>query len=107
MEELITNFLWGMAFGALVFTFIALNLNRKSYFNSNVLGANDEKFRPRFEVVGVEAAEDGEYRTIAKYEVKNYFFVKKNNKNFKYQTFYFYDKIGAYKIGDVITFASI
>jgi hypothetical protein len=47
----------------------------------------------------IEESQDIDGRFIAKYTVRNCFFAKKNNRDFKYQTFYFYDKIGKYVIG--------
>ena len=50
-------------------------------------------------VIGIEKSADIDGKLIAKYTLRNYFFSKKNNKGFKYQTFYFYDKIDKYVIG--------
>lgn len=75
----------------------------KTYFNSKAKSISDKGFWPEFEVTNIEWATDAEYNTIARYTVVNCFFSKKDNRDFKYQKFYFYDKIDAYKVGDKLT----
>ena len=92
---LIVTFVIGLVVG----TLLAVNYKKDIYFNSWVYKIESANFLPEFMVVKIEESEDIEGRLIAKYTVRNYFFSKKNNKAFKYQTFYFYDKIDKYVIG--------
>jgi len=78
---------------------LAINYKKDTYFNSCVYKIDSYNFSPEFMVVKIEEGEDIDGRLIAKYTVRNYFFAKKNNKAFKYQTFYFYDKRDKYVIG--------
>ena len=78
---------------------VVINYKKDIYFNSCVYKSEDVNFLPEFMVVEIEKSEDIDGITIAKYTVRNYFFSKKNKKGFKYQTFYFYDKIDKYVIG--------
>lgn len=87
------------ALGLIVGTILGLNYKKDIYFNSCAYKREGVNFLPEFIVIKVEESEDIDGRPIAKYTVRNYFFAKKNNKAFKYQTFYFYDKIGKYVIG--------
>ena len=85
--------------GLIVGTVLVINYKKDIYFNSCVYKIERDNFLPEFEVVNIEESEDIDGRLIAKYTVKNYFFSKKNNRAFKYQTFYFYDKVDKYVIG--------
>lgn len=77
---------------------------KKIYFNSNAHKiANSDNHLPEFHVTAIEYSEDIDHRPIAKYTVRNYFFAKKNNKDFKYQTFYFYDTRDKYIIGQTLS----
>ena len=77
---------------------------KKIYFNSNAHKiVESDKHLPEFEVVAIEQSEDIDHYPIAKYTVRNHFFAKKNDKDFKYQTFYFYDKVDEYIIGQKLT----
>lgn len=78
---------------------LGVNYEKNIYFNSCAYKIESDKFSPKFEIVKIEESLDIDCRLIAKYTVRNHFFAKKNNKAFKYQTFYFYDKIGKYEIG--------
>lgn len=78
---------------------LAVNYKKDIYFNSWVYKKESENFLPEFMVIKIEKSEDIDGRLIAKYTVRNYFFSKKNNKSFKYQTFYFYDEMNKYIIG--------
>ena len=96
MEALIiVAFVIGLVVGGI----LLVNYKKDIYFNSWVYKRESDNFLPEFMVIKIEESEDIEGRLIAKYTVRNYFFAKKNNKNFKYQTFYFYDKIDKYAIG--------
>lgn len=101
METLIIlGFIMGIVVGAMLMS----AYEKKIYFNSNAhkIVESDEHLS-KFEVVAIEQSEDIDYRSIAKYTVRNCFFAKKNNKNFKYQTFYFYDTRDKYVIGQTLT----
>ena len=87
------------AMGLVVGILLAVNYKKDIYFNSCVYKSEGDNFLPEFMVIKIEKSEDIDGRLIAKYTVRNYFFAKKNNKDFKYQTFYFYDKIDKYVIG--------
>ena len=91
-----------------IFLGIALcKMHKETYFNSNSNKCiYDEIFIPTFKVTNIELTEDAGHNKVAKYTILNYFFAKKNDKNFKYQQFYFYDKIDKYKVGDEITFTN-
>ena len=96
METLIiVAYILGLVVGVL----LAVNYKKDIYFNSWVYKVENANFSPEFMVVKIEESLDIDGRLIAKYTVRNCFFAKKNNKAFKYQTFYFYDKIGKYVIG--------
>lgn len=101
METLIfLGFIIGVVVGAILMS----AYEKKIYFNSNAYKiVESDKHLPKFEVVAIEQSEDIDHRPIAKYTVRNYFFAKKNNKNFKYQTFYFYDRVDKYVIGQELT----
>lgn len=101
MENLIfLGFIIGCICGAILMS----AYEKKIYFNSNAHKiVESDKHLPEFEVVAIEQSEDIDYRSIAKYTVRNHFFAKKNNKNFKYQTFYFYDRVDKYVIGQKLT----
>ena len=101
METLIfLGFIIGIVVGAILMS----AYEKKIYFNSNAYKiVESDKFLPEFEVVAIEQSDDIDHRPIAKYTVKNHFFAKKNNKNFKYQTFYFYDRVDKYVIGQKLT----
>lgn len=96
---LIVTFVIGLIVGAL----LAINYEKNIYFNSCVYKIfENDAFLPKFTVVKIEKSEDIDGKPIAKYTVKNSFFAKKNNRAFKYQTFYFYDKIDKYIVGQDI-----
>jgi hypothetical protein len=86
------------ALGLIVGTLI-INYKNDIYFNSCAYKIESVNFLPEFMVVKIEKSEDVDGIPIAKYTVRNYFFAKKNNRDFKYQTFYFYDKIDKYVVG--------
>lgn len=92
---IIVWFILGLIIGAL----LLVNYKKDIYFNSCAYKTESVNFLPEFMVIKIEESEDVDGRPIAKYTVRNYFFAKKNNKDFKYQTFYFYDKINKYAIG--------
>lgn len=94
---IIVWFVIGLIVGTLV-----VNYKKDIYFNSCAYKIESVNFLPEFIVIKIEKCEDIDGRLIAKYTVRNYFFAKKNNKAFKYQTFYFYDKIDKYVIGQKI-----
>lgn len=87
--------------GLIIGTF-AIKYKKDIYFNSCAYKIESDNFLPEFMVINIEKSEDVDGRPIAKYTVRNYFFAKKNNKSFKYQTFYFYDEINKYSIGQKI-----
>ena len=96
METLIIiTFAIGFVAGIL----LAINYKKNIYFNSCAYKIENVNFLPEFMVVKIEESEDIDGRLIAKYTIRNYFFAKKNNKAFKYQTFYFYDNRDKYVIG--------
>lgn len=96
MEVLIiVYFTIGLITGSL----LVINYKKDIYFNSWVYKIESDNFLPEFMIIKIEESKDITGKPIAKYTVRNYFFAKKNNKGFKYQTFYFYDKIGKYVIG--------
>lgn len=101
MENLIfLGFIIGVVVGAILMS----AYEKKIYFNSNAHKiVESDKHLPEFEVVAIEQSDDIDHLPIAKYTVKNYFFAKKNNKSFKYQTFYFYDTRDKYVIGQTLT----
>lgn len=80
----------------------------QNQFNSSVRTINDYmKFKPKFKVEKIESFLDGYGNKIAKYTVTNCYFAKKNERDFVYQHFYFYDKVGLYNLGDEITLTKI
>lgn len=93
----IVYFILGLIIGK-----FALKCEKDIYFNSCAYKIGSDNFLPEFMVIKIEKSEDVDGRPIAKYTVRNYFFAKKNNKSFKYQTFYFYDEINKYAIGQKI-----
>ena len=94
----------GFIIGIVVGVILMSAYEKKIYFNSNAYKiVESDKHLPEFEIVAIEQSEDIDYRSIARYTVKNYFFAKKNNKDFKYQTFYFYDTRDKYVIGQRLT----
>ena len=101
MENLIfLGFIIGIVVGAILMS----AYEKKIYFNSNAHEiVESDKHLPKFEVVAIEHSEDMYHRRIAKYTVRNYFFAKKNHKDFKYQTFYFYDRADKYVVGQELT----
>ena len=76
----------------------------QNYFNSYACSRDDKRFIPTFKIDGIERCFDSDGREIAKYKVINSYFAKDDNRNFVFQYFYFYDKVGMYNIGDEITF---
>lgn len=83
---------------------LMLAYEKKIYFNSNAHKiVESDKFLPEFHVIAIETSEDVYHHPIAKYTVRNHFFAKKNNRAYKYQTFYFYDTIDKYVIGQTLT----
>ena len=86
----------GFAFGYAIRTIT----ENKVLLNSNFKCVEEDRFAPEFSVESIEAAYDAKHRTIAKYTISNCFFAKKGNKDFRYNTFYFYDKTNKYKVGD-------
>lgn len=101
METLIfLGFIIGIVVGAILMS----AYDKKIYFNSNCNKiVESDKFLPEFDVIAIEHSEDLDYHSIAKYTVRNHFFAKKNNKDYKYQTFYFYDRVDKYVIGQTLT----
>lgn len=97
MEILIfLGFIIGVVAGAILMS----AYEKKIYFNSNCNKiVESDKFLPEFDVIAIEHSEDIDYHSIAKYTIRNRFFAKKNNKDFKCQTFYFYDTRDKYVIG--------
>ena len=91
------------AIGLIVGTSLMINYEKDIYFNSCANKIESDDFLPEFIVVKIEESKDINGKLIAKYTVRNYFFAEKNNKAFKYQTFYFYDKIDKYVIGQQLT----
>lgn len=89
----IITFIIGLVVGILV------NHKKDIYFNSRVYKSECYNFLPEFIVIKIETSTDIDGELIAKYTVENYFFAKKNNKDFKHHIFYFYDKIDKYVIG--------
>ena len=106
MENIIVGICWGALIVFVIGTIVSLSKNT-THFNSNVRCVSDGSFIPKFKVEKIEIAEDGKHCPIAKYTISNCFFNKKNNKDFKYQTFYFYDKLDLYKLGDIISFTKV
>lgn len=92
---IIVCFVLGLIIGAL----LVINYPKDIYFNSCVYKIESDNFLPEFIVTNIEESLDIDGRLITKYTVRNYFFSKKNNRAFKYQTFYFYDKVDKYVIG--------
>lgn len=106
MEPIILHLIYGILIGFFI-GLICFNTNKTLYFNSNKNRSIDNKrFYPEFEIIHIDKAEDESYNIIAKYTVINSFFAKKNNNDFKYQKFYFYDLKDKYQIGDTITFTN-
>lgn len=97
-------------FGFIVLAFVvglitmSLHDRHQKYFNSYVCSRDNKQFIPSFKVDGIERCFDSDGREIAKYKVINSYFAKENNRNFVFQYFYFYDKVGMYNIGDKIIF---
>ena len=96
--EIILIIVW-FVIGLIVCTSLVVNYEKDIYFNSCAYKRESANFLPEFIVVKIEKSADIDGRLIAKYTVRNYFFAKKNNRAFKYQTFYFYDETGKYVIG--------
>ena len=97
---IICYFILGIILGII----LMLNYEKKIYFNSNAHDiAVSDNHLSEFHVIAIETSEDVYHHPIAKYTVRNYFFAKKNNKVFKHQTFYFYDTIDRYVIGQTLT----
>ena len=96
METLIL--IW-CAFLGIIVGILVVNYKKDIYFNSCAYKVESVNFLPEFMVVKIEESADIDGIPIAKYTVRNYFFAKKNNRAFKYQTFYFYDKMDKYVIG--------
>lgn len=92
---IIVTFIIGLVVGIL----LAVNCKKDIYFNSWAYERESYSFLPEFMVVKIEESSDINGRSIAKYTIRNYFYSKKNNKGFKYQTFYFYDQIDKYVVG--------
>ena len=100
--ELILAFILGL------WTYAIIMYKEKTfYFNSNAYDKDSNQFLPEFEVTDIKLSYDKNTNRIARYTVINAFHAKKNFKDFRYQTFYFYDKIDAYKIGDKLTLAKL
>ena len=101
METLIIlSFIIGIVTGVILMS----AHEKKIYFNSNAHKiVESDNHLPEFDVIAIEHSEDIDHRSIAKYTVRNSFFAKKNNKDFKYQTFYFYDTRDKYVIGQTLT----
>lgn len=99
-----------LIFGFIVFAFIFVLLTmllrdrHQNYFNSYACSRDDKRFIPSFTVDEIERCFDSDGWEIAKYKVINSYFAKEDNRNFVYQHFYFYDKVGKYNIGDKIIF---
>ena len=86
---------------------ICMYRENNMYFNSNAKDKDSYGFLPEFEVTDIELSYDKNTNRIARYTVINAFHAKKNFEDFRYQTFYFYDKLDAYKIGDKLTLAKL
>ena len=99
-----------LIFGFIVLAFIIgliitlLRDRYQNYFNSYACSRDDKRFIPSFKIDGIERCFDSDGREIARYKVINSYFAKEDNRNFVFQYFYFYDKVGMYNIGDKITF---
>lgn len=95
-------FISGIIFG------FSLNGCRIKCLNSPVVYPSIDNIKcPKFNIIKIEEALDTNHNLIAKYTVDLHFFAKKNCKDWKYNKFYFYDNVGKYKIGDVLTFNKI
>ncbi len=101
LTKIILMIVW-FVIGLIVGTSLVVNYEKDIYFNSCACKRESVNFLPEFIVVKIEESEDIDGRHIAKYTVRNYFFAKKNYRAFKYQTFYFYDEIGKYVVGQKI-----
>lgn len=107
MESNPEIWIFGFIVLAFVIGLIAMLLNKcshQNYFNSYACSRDDKRFIPTFTVDKIERCFDSDGREIAKYKVINSYFATENNRDFIYQHFYFYDKVGMYNIGDKITF---
>ena len=104
MESNYGILIFGFIVWAFVFVLITILLHNRhqNYFNSCAYKRDDERFIPIFTVDEIERCFDSDGWEIAKYKVINSYFAKENNRNFVYQYFYFYDKVGMYNIGDKI-----
>lgn len=106
MESILEILIFGFIVFAFIFVLLTMLLRDRHhyYFNSCAYKRDDKRFIPTFTVDEIERCFDSDGWEIAKYTVINSYFAKKNNRNFVYQYFYFYDKVGMYNIGDEITF---
>lgn len=93
-----------LAFVIGLITMLLHKCSRQNYFNSCAYKRDDKRFIPTFTVDEIERCFDGDGWEIARYKVINSYHAKKDNRNFVYQYFYFYDKVGMYNVGDKITF---
>lgn len=59
------------------------------------------------EVTEIDVSFDVKFRKIARYTATVAFFNKKNNKDWVYNKFVFYDEIGKYNVGDKLTITKV
>lgn len=100
------NIIYFIEFAPLVIILILAirEVTRKTYFNSKIGSIyKGNLFDANFRVVSITKDVDSDGNTIAKYEVSCSFFSKENARGFRYNRFYFYDKVDMYKIGDILT----
>ena len=85
-----------------LFVFFISNEFKKSHKQLNSVANSMYEHGPCFEVIKVEQTLDFNYNCVAKYTVEVCFFAKKDNKGWRRNEYYFYDRIGEYNIGDKI-----
>ena len=87
----------------IVAMFAHIVANKQIFLNSNNKGLDDRNFPVKFYIESIEKSSDKGGNRIAKYTITNYFFALKNNRDWHHNTLYFYDKVDAYQLGDVLT----
>lgn len=110
MESNILAILIPVVIFLILVIFMLYDSNRhQNQFNSSVCSINKDYrlFIPRFKVEKIELSLDDYGNRIAKYTVINTYYAKENERDFVYQHFHFYDKVGLYDLGDEITLTKI
>jgi hypothetical protein len=76
--------------------------SKRSWFNgkANIKGIE-------FEITEIKLTLDSEYNEIAQYTAEAYFYNKKDNKDWHYNKFIFFDEVGKYTFRDKLTLIKI